>query len=157
MSQRGAAPVGYLDEMEPLEVSVIRYMRLWCSGPDCQAEVWNDFAVHFGARDGQAHLKSFERMMSTLMSYGRRPFMRHQLDCRCVGGHECALATLIAAAAEANREEAVLMASLLVRADMATTLAAEAEQVGMALRVGVLRQRAAGKLREMPAISATRH
>lgn len=140
---RGGAPVGRLDDLEPLEAAAVVYVRLWCSGPECQERVWNDFAARFGAPDGKAHLAAFERMMKTLVAHARCPIMRHHNGCRCLGSHECALANLIGAAAEANREEAVLLASLLVRPDMATVLAAEAEQVGLALRRLLLRARPA--------------
>jgi hypothetical protein len=58
----------------------------------------------------------------------------HDIACPCVGGDEYALARFVALAAEGDREDAVLLAALLVRADVALCLAPLAEEVG--LRVG---------------------
>lgn len=32
-SQRGAAAVGYLHDLTPIEASAMLYLRLWCEGP----------------------------------------------------------------------------------------------------------------------------
>jgi hypothetical protein len=60
--------------------------------------------------------------------------MRHGPDCRCVGGDEAAFAHLVAAAAADEREDAALMASLLVRPGIALEAVALAGQFGLGLR-----------------------
>ena len=54
----------------------------------------------------------------------------------CAGSDECIFARFVALAAEGAREEAVLMAALIVRADVALALAALAEEVGLGLMRG---------------------
>ena len=57
--------------------------------------------------------------------------MGHALDCPCAGSDECVFARFVALAAEGAREEAVLIATLIVRADVALGLTALAESVGL--------------------------
>ncbi|MEM6422009.1 MAG: hypothetical protein AAF698_05415, partial [Pseudomonadota bacterium] len=93
----------------------------------------------FGAREGKRQLAAFETLIETLITHGRRPIMRHGIGCRCLGADECVLANLVGAAGQGDREEAALMAALLVRPGMATTVAAMAEEVGVVLRRMTLR------------------
>ena len=65
--------------------------------------------------------------------YARRPLLGHAPDCPCAGADECVFARFVALAAEGAREDAVLMAALLVRADVALCLAALAEAIGLGL------------------------
>ena len=53
-------------------------------------------------------------------------------DCPCAGADECVFARFVALAAEGAREDAVLMAALMVRADIALGLATLAESIGLA-------------------------
>ncbi len=152
---RGAAPVGLVADLAAHEAAAVRYARLWLAGPDGQAEVWTEMAGIFGPAAGRTHLRAFERMISTLLRHGRRPFAGRPVGCPCLGGHESALARLVGAGAEANREEAVLLAAHLVRPDLALALAAEAEAAGLMLRRA--RLRSAHAERAPAPVRATRH
>ncbi|GMG83060.1 hypothetical protein LNKW23_22730 [Paralimibaculum aggregatum] len=136
---RGGAPVGYLAELSEVETAAVLAMRLWCAGETRQAQLWTEFATLFGTRDGAAHLKGLEQMMVLIAGHSRRPVMRHRCACRCLGADEAVLARMIGAAAEGNRDEAALFAALLVRVEMATLLAAEAEVVAATLRLALMR------------------
>lgn len=132
--RRGGAPVGYLKELPALEAAAVIYLRLWCSGPETQAQVWNDFAVQFGGREGSQKLKAFERLMSSITDTARRPVMRHHVECACLGADEAVFANLIGAAAnEDTIDDAALFAALLVRPGMATTIATRAQGVARSL------------------------
>lgn len=135
---RGGAPVGYLKELTPLEASAVIYMRLWFSGPERQGDVWNDFATQFGSTEGAKRLKAFERLMAGIIEAARRPILRHQLRCACLGADEAVFANLIAASAGetgSTLEDATLFAALLVRPDMAMTVALRARAVSASLSV----------------------
>ncbi|MEM9148011.1 MAG: hypothetical protein AAGC57_17695 [Pseudomonadota bacterium] len=132
-NRRGGAPVGCLSELPPVEAAAVVYLRLWCSGGERQAEVWNSFAIRFGSSEGARRLKAFERLMATITDAARRPIMRHQLDCSCVGADEAIFANLVAAAASGASEDAVLFAALLVHPHMAAPVVAEARLVGQSL------------------------
>lgn len=132
--RRGGAPVGYLSELKDIEASAVLYLRLWCEGPNTQEQVWNDIAGSFGPNHGQAVLEGFEDLCNLIIENGRRPIMHHQVTCKCLGSDKAAFANFIFAAADGDREDAMLIAALLVRSDMAQPLTALAEQFGLALR-----------------------
>ncbi|MEM6486998.1 MAG: hypothetical protein AAF677_01815 [Pseudomonadota bacterium] len=132
--RRGGAPVGMVEDLDALEASAVLYLRLWCSGPECQAAVLHDFTTRFGREVGVERLRSFEEFMTTLVEHARRPMMRHAVGCRCVGADESAYANLIAAAADGDQEVAAVIASLIVRPEMATVVAHQAEPVAITVR-----------------------
>ena len=83
---RGGAPVGYVAELDAIEASAVRYLRLWRDGPESKAEVCDDFSRDLGAQ-----------------------------------------------------EDAMMIATILVRADMAPSLVGLAQSVGLALKRMTLR------------------
>ena len=153
-SRRGGAPVGYIQDLGAVEAGAVLYLRLWCSGPDQQAQVWNDFAEVLGPGDGLGAYDSFEELCTLCLKHGRRPLMRHHVDCKCLGADESCFANFIGYASEGAHEDAFLLAANLVRPDMAASLVGLAETFGLALR------RMAARMPEthIPApISATVH
>ena len=71
-----------------------------------------------------------------MAAHARRPLMRHAPGCPCAGADECVFARFVALAAEGAREDAILIAALIVRTDIALTLAIRAETVGLRLMRG---------------------
>lgn len=140
-NNRGSAPVGYLGELDPVEAAAVRYLRLWSDGPTSQSDVWAEFQMALGDSQGRMALKSFENLCALCSRYGRRPMMRHQVNCRLLGADESCFANLVALAANGEREDAMLISTLLVRADFAPCIAALAAEVGLALRRIELQER----------------
>ncbi|MBL4805724.1 MAG: hypothetical protein JKY31_00355 [Rhodobacteraceae bacterium] len=136
---RGGAPVALLEELPRLESAVVMYLRLWCDSPEGQAQVWQDFHGFFGGKTAHMHMRAFEELLSAILKHSRRPLQRHQLRCSCVGGDENAFANFVVAAALGEREDAILLASNFMRADMAMLAVNMAEPVGLALSQMVLR------------------
>ena len=130
---RGGAPVGFISELDSIEAASVIYLRLWCDGPNARAQVWNDFASGLGPDQGRKALKSFEELCSLCTRHCRRPLMRHSVHCKCLGADESCFANFIATAATGKREEAMLIATLLVRPDVAPLIASLAADVGLAL------------------------
>jgi hypothetical protein len=137
---RGGAPVGYVAELDPIEAGAVLYLRLWFDGLESQAVVWDDFTRVLGADQGRDALKSLEQLCGLCVSYGRRPLMRHQVTCKCLGADESCFANFVAAATEGEHEDAMLIATILVRADMAPSLVGLAQSVGLALKRMTLRR-----------------
>ncbi|MCX7561432.1 hypothetical protein OS190_17850 [Sulfitobacter sp. F26204] len=131
---RGGAPVGYVTELGPVEAGAVLYLRLWCDGPDAQAQVWNDFATAFGPEHGRKVLKSFESLCDLCVRHGRRPLMRHHVTCKCLGADESCFANFVGYASEGEREDALLIATTIVRPDIAPSLVGLAQEFGLALR-----------------------
>lgn len=130
---RGSAPVGYVTELGPVEAGAVLYLRLWCDGPDAQAQVWNDFATALGPEKGGKALKSFEMLCDLCVRHGRRPLMRHHVSCKCLGADESCFANFVGYASEGEREDALLIATTIVRPDMAPALVGLAQDFGLAL------------------------
>jgi hypothetical protein len=133
-TRRGGVPVGHLAELPQVEAAAVVCLRLWCDGAEGQARLWSDLAGALGAGPARDALTAFERLVGQLARHGRRPLMRHGRECACVGADEAAFATMIAAAAQGEHEDAVLLAALLVPPALAAGLAEQAGVVGLALR-----------------------
>lgn len=131
--KRGGAPVGLLSELDGIEAASVVYLRLWCDGPDAQANVWSDFAARLGPDQGRHALKSFESLCNLCAKHGRRPLVRHSVQCKCLGSDESCFANFIAVAASGDREDAMMIATLLVRSDVAPLITALATDFGHAL------------------------
>lgn len=131
---RGGAPVGFITELDSLEAASVIYLRLWCQGGESQANVSSDFSASLGPDEGRRALKSFEELCRLCAQHGRRPLMRHSVNCKCLGADESCFANFIVAAATGEHEDAMLMATLLVRPDMAPVLTGLAAAFGLALK-----------------------
>ncbi|MBW4709238.1 hypothetical protein KX928_15715 [Roseobacter sp. YSTF-M11] len=132
--KRGGAPVGYLTELTGAEATSVLYLRLWGDGPGRQADVWADLTQALGPARGRAAMKSFEQLVGLCARHGRRPLMRHAIDCKCIGADEACFANFVAAATDGDREDALLIATLLVRADIAPMITSLACDFGLALK-----------------------
>ncbi|WP_428927537.1 hypothetical protein [Marinibacterium sp. SX1] len=130
---RGGAPVGLVADLDPVEAGLVIYLRLYCSGDDAREQAERDFTLSLGPDHGTEALESLGRICELCADHGRRPLMRHGISCKCLGADESCLANMVAAAGTGEREEAMLLAALMVRADMAPCLAGLAETLGLAL------------------------
>ncbi|MGB3554000.1 MAG: hypothetical protein WBA25_05100 [Jannaschia sp.] len=117
--QRGAAPVGHLHELPPVELAEIVYLRAWCEGGTDREMIARDFRLVMGSTAGRVAVGAFDALMATLSGCARRPIMHHGLGCRCFGGDESAFANMVAAAAGQDRDDAMLFAGTLMRGDAA--------------------------------------
>lgn len=132
--RRGGRPVCHLSDLDPVEAAAVLYLRLWCDGPGAQAGVWNDLAASLGPQRGRAALSSFERLCDLCTRHARRPLLRHNVHCACVGSDEACFANFIATAAEGEHEDAIMLACLMIRADVAPMAVGLAQQLGFAFR-----------------------
>lgn len=131
----GAAPVARFADLTPLERRTVRCLRLWCSGPEGRGLVRRELARHGEAATDRL-VADMDALLLAMASGARRPLLGHAPDCPSVGGDECVFARFVALAAKGAREEAVLMATLMVRADLALLLVGLAEAVGLGLMRG---------------------
>ena len=137
---RGCAPVGFLDELDPVEAGAVRCLRLWGSGPGAEDRLRRDFARGLGPDHGLRAADTLSDICSLCAHHGRRPLMRRAETCPCLGADECCFATFIAAAGSGDREDAMMFAAMLVRADLAPCLAGLDQSLALALRRMALRQ-----------------
>ncbi len=133
----GAAAIGTTDSVDPQSLRIIDLVRRWGGGPDRRQEVWNALAVELGPARARRALKSLEEFLDLIQSHGRRPLVRHGVGCRCIGSDETIIAHFVRIATEGEREDAMLVGTLLVRPDIAPIAASLAQQLGLALLSGV--------------------
>jgi len=111
---RGAAPVGMLHELPPVELAAIVYLRAWCEGGAARQMIGRDFSLVMGEESGATATRNFDALMTMLLKNARRPVMRHGLGCKCFGGDESAFANMIAAVTAQDHEDAHLFACTLM-------------------------------------------
>jgi hypothetical protein len=131
---RGGAPVGFLTELDSIEAASVIYLRLWCDGPESQSKICTDFVDSLGGDQGRIAWQSFKELCNLCAKHGRRPLMRHALECNCIGSDESCFANFIATATDGEREDTMLIATLLVRPDVAPLIASLATSFGLALK-----------------------
>ncbi len=131
---RGGAPVGHLAELGAVEAAAVIYWRLWAEGLEGQRRVAAEFCGTLGEVAGTNAIDAFAQIFDMCARHGRRPLMRHGIDCKCLGADESCIANFIGYASECRREDAALIATLLVTPDLCMPLAALAQTYGLALR-----------------------
>lgn len=131
---RGGAPVGHLSHLDALQASAVLYLRLWSDGHEGQQRIKQDFNLALGAEHGSAAVHSLAQICDLCTRHGRRPLMRHKISCDCLGADESCFANFIRCAADGHSEDAMLIATLLVRPDFSPCLAGLAQDFGLALK-----------------------
>ena len=131
----GGAAVGNLADLPRLDACIVLYFRMWCDGAEGQMSVWNDLATRLGPTHGRTTLKTFEQLFAICTEHRRRPLLRHAVGCSCLGADEACFANFVATATEGDREDAMFIATLIVRPDMAPLITALAADLGLALKV----------------------
>lgn len=135
---RGAAPVGALDALPPAEAFAVRWLRLWCDGTEGWAAMDREMTDLVGPQHARALGESFDLTCRMMLEFRRRPLVRHAAACPCLGADEAAFAHFLTLAALGEREEAMLVSVLLVRADRAPLLVDAAARLGLALHRAAL-------------------
>ncbi|WP_439105009.1 hypothetical protein [Celeribacter marinus] len=74
------------------------------------------------------------QLLSMFQSHGRRPLLSHSKSCNCVGADEAVFVQFVRLAADGQREDATLMALLMIRAQVAPLAVSLAEQLGLLIR-----------------------
>lgn len=132
-SNPGAAVVADLRRLPSVQALSVMFLRDWCSGS--RASVSNALCEALGPQQGASTMAALDTLLGLLARDGRRPLCCHALHCLCVGADEAVIANLLHLAAMGEREDAMLIASLLLPADRAM-IAVEAARVA---GLGILR------------------
>ncbi|CTQ51457.1 hypothetical protein [Jannaschia donghaensis] len=130
---RGGAPVADLRTLDGFQALSVMLFRDWFDGDEGRARVAHAFETALDGQAGTAALTAWEEMMDVLSHGVRRPLMRHDLTCRCVGADEAIVAQILTLAARAEREDAMLILSLLVPAERLLPATHIAQRAGLAV------------------------
>lgn len=133
LKHRGAATVGHLQDYDAITAAAVIYLRMWCDSPETQADFINDMTHTLGSGRGRKAVEAFGELCGMCIRHGRRPLARHSLNCKCVGADEASFGHFVATAAEGDRDDAMLFATLLVRPDVAPIVTSLAAEFGHAL------------------------
>lgn len=131
---RGAVAVGVLNALSAWEANLILNLRLWCDGPQGQAQVWTEYRSMLDGLTAQRECRAFERLLREVISAAYRPLVRHDVGCVCIGADESVFANLVRAAADGHMRDAALIATLIVGPDQAEDIAQLAAKVGHCAR-----------------------
>lgn len=137
----GGATVADIRTLDGLQSLAILMFRDWFDGPAGRTRVEQVFEGALGTGAGVAGLDAWDEMMTVLSDGVRRPVMRHSLTCQCVGADEAVIAQVIALAGRGEREDAMLILSLLVSGERLLPAIHSAERAGRALMRINLRDR----------------
>ncbi|GGE18940.1 hypothetical protein GCM10011360_04670 [Primorskyibacter flagellatus] len=130
---RGASAVGQLDLLPESEAWWVRALRLWCDGEGGQAVLRDDLRHRFGEQGAATVFARFTDLLSLIFHHARRPLMRHGVACTCVGADEAVFALFCSQAVQ-DREEAMMIACLMLRADVAPIAVSLAQTLGLDLQ-----------------------
>ena len=107
---RGGAPVGYLSELTNLERNAILFLRYWSQNSSIhqhlQNEFWSDLTKKLGLSKTSKAIDAFDDAFKLCIKYSRRPIMKHELECKCIGGDESCFANIFGFASEGKKEGA---------------------------------------------------
>ncbi|MEI4234102.1 hypothetical protein [Roseovarius sp. D22-M7] len=148
----GPATVGHMAEMTGLKGMVITCLRQWNRGGAAAAlAVLRD---RMGETRAAAAFEALQDVADSLDAHMRRPLRCHAPHCHCVGADEAAFARFVEESALGGREDALMLASLLVEARGILPLTEAAARLGLCLHRAVLYESA----QRMPdPVSRTRH
>ncbi len=128
---RGGSPVGRLSQYGAVESGAILYLRLCLGANGAMDRARSGLIEALGDTAGSRATEALTDLVTILVDHGRRPMACHGLACQCVGADEACLAQMVGCAAEGAMEDATLMATLMVRADLAPALAGAAQAFGL--------------------------
>ena len=127
----GAAPVGHLLDLPPLERQVILYLRLWCDGPAGRTEVLaGPLRPPRRPRTRPWRSRRFDELMAAPCATPDGRCMRPRARLPLRRGGRMRLRPLRGAGRRGRPRGRLLIAALMVRTDMALVLAGLAESVG---------------------------
>lgn len=133
----GAFPVAAIERLPGAEALVVRCLRGWSDGPE---PVMALLSPALGPVKARACLRAMGDVMAIVLRHGRRRIIRHGARCACVGSDEAIFAHFVMVAATGEREDAMLIASLLVEGPLLLPMVDAARQAGLYLYQAGLRQ-----------------
>ena len=131
---RGGFPVATYDGLSGTEQALVAVLRRWPDearnagdgiGPVLRA--WMAPAAAMRCR------QALEAVLGILARHGRRKLVRHRPNCSCVGADEAVFAHFVMTAATGEREDAMLIGSLMVEGALLLPLVDAARTAGLVL------------------------
>jgi hypothetical protein len=131
----GATPVGFLTELTALEATSISLLRAWCNSEETQFEVITNLILNLGSEKGNQVAEYLRNICKILFLHSRRTFMRHNMDCQCIGADEAYFATIILSATNNNIEEAKSISSFILKPSLLSDFVITAKELGSTIKI----------------------
>ncbi len=129
---------GPFPDASGIEMLGLTYLRLWADGPLGRDRVTREICDTVGAPRGQRIVQLWAELLDTYRRY--QPHNRDE-----PGFNDACFASFLAIAAEGDREEALILATSLVRPDAVLILTNLATQIGLSFKQILLIRSAAGR------------
>ena len=130
---RGGFPVAAFDTLPEAERVLVRALRHWSDGPDGQERIARLLLASMGEAEEQTCQRALNDVMGVIARHGRRKLVRHKETCSCVGADEAVFAHFVMLAATGEREDAMLIGSLIVEGPLLMAMTEAARQAGLYL------------------------
>ena len=131
----GTTPVGFLTELTAIEATSISLLRAWCTSDETQFEVITNLILKLGSEKGNKVAEYLKNICKILFFHSRRTFMRHNVDCQCIGADEAYFATIILSATNNDIEEAKSLSSLILKPSLLNDFVIMAKKLGSAIKI----------------------
>ena len=132
--RKGGAPVGKIEDLSDEEFLSIYFYRCWLDGVEGQKRIEAELRVNFGYEKGYKLFNDINSLFQLLSKTVRRNLARHNIDCNCVGADESCFSQLVIRAANNEREDAMLIATLLADVHFASKIVDLAEKFGLGMK-----------------------
>ena len=114
-------------------------MRYWsqCASihDHLQNKFWSNITYDLGITKTRQAIDAFDEIFKLCIKYSRRPIMKHDLDCKCIGGDESCFANIIGFASEGKQDDALLLASNLIAPKFAPYLVNSARKFAASITI----------------------
>ena len=134
VSHRGGSSIGYLADLDAVAAAAVLYLRMWAGGIDGQHRVQQDLTNLLGDDRGHGAFETFAHLNEMCALHARRPLMHHTPQCKGLCADEACVGQFVSTAADGDAADTRLVATLIVRPDVAPIVAGLAAQFGLAIK-----------------------
>jgi hypothetical protein len=131
--RRGGCAVAVLDTLPDAERVVVMALRHWADGSEGGAQLAELLQARMAPRSAAECRRALGELFGIVARHGRRRLVRHATGCPCVGADEAVLAQVVILAATGDREDAMLVGSLIVEGPLLLSFAEVARRAGLLL------------------------
>lgn len=126
-------PAAWLRELSRTERDVIAILRRWRLGSKDQAEFRALLNQHLGSVHARQTQDALEMLLTTCQQTARHSLSVQPPDCETVSFDEVNLAKMVVCAAQNRREDAMMIACMMLRPDASPLAVASAQALGLGL------------------------
>ena len=126
-----------IDALTPFEAWWVRAIRLCDGAPEGVTQLAEDLIARFGTYRAERLLSRLGDLLGLIADHARRPLIIHHETCGCVGAEEAGRTLFCQTAAFGAGEDAMMIACLFLRPDVAPLAVSLAQSIGLDLDQGM--------------------